>query len=160
MMYAAQRNGGRSGHFDTLDPALRDFRTFSDGLTNGVDMSVVLRLPPGLQPADLRHEIGQWCNGDEVTFYPSDPPFEAAKNTPLVRAMLKAIRAAGGQPRFKLKTGTSDMNIVGPAWSCPIVAYGPGDSSLDHTPDEHIEIAEFLRAIDVLAGALRILSTP
>jgi len=29
-----------------------------------------------------------------------------------------------------IKTGTSDMNIVGPIWKCPIVAYGPGDSRL------------------------------
>jgi [amino group carrier protein]-lysine/ornithine hydrolase len=159
MMYAAQRNGGRSGHFDTLDPALRNFRTFSDGLHNGVDMSVVLRLPPGLRPDEVQHAIQQWSNGDAITFYPSDPPFEASKNTPLVRAMLKSIRAAGGRPRFKLKTGTSDMNIVGPAWGCPIVAYGPGDSSLDHTPDEHIEIDEFLRAIEVLANALQVLSS-
>ncbi len=50
------------------------------------------------------------------------------------------------------------MNIVGPAWGCPIVAYGPGDSSLDHTPQEHIELAEFRRAIDVLARALAILA--
>ncbi|HEM47589.1 MAG TPA: [LysW]-lysine hydrolase, partial [Alphaproteobacteria bacterium] len=158
MMYAAERNGGRSGHFDTLDPALRDFQTSSDGLYNGVDMRVVLRLPPGLHPAELRHEIGRWANGDEITFYPSDPPFEASKNTPLVRAMLQAIRGAGGKPRFKLKTGTSDMNIVGPAWGCPIVAYGPGDSSLDHTPDEHVEIGEFLGAIDVLEHALESLA--
>jgi len=53
-----------------------------------------------------------------------------------------------------LKTGTSDMNVVGPAWGCPLLAYGPGDSGLDHTPDEHIEIAEYLRAIDVLETAL------
>jgi LysW-gamma-L-lysine carboxypeptidase len=49
------------------------------------------------------------------------------------------------------------MNIVGPAWGCPIVAYGPGDSSLDHTPEEQIEIAEYRRAIDVLAQALEAL---
>ncbi len=157
MMYAAGRNGGRSGHFDTLDPALRSFRTFGDGLYEGVEMSIVMRLPPGLQPAEVRQQVGQWCNGDEISFYPSDPPFEAPKNTPLVRAMLKAIRAHGGRPRFKLKTGTSDMNIVGPAWGCPIVAYGPGDSSLDHTPEEHVEIDEFLRAIEVLVQALEIL---
>jgi LysW-gamma-L-lysine carboxypeptidase len=159
MMYAAQRNGGRSGHFDTVDPALRDFRTFSDGLNDGVAMNVVTRLPPGLQASDIRQEIQQWCNGASITFYPSDPPFQTEKNTPLVRAMLRAIRAEGGKPRFKLKTGTSDMNIVGPAWGCPIVAYGPGDSSLDHTPEEHIEIEEFLRAVDVLAQALTILGS-
>ena len=37
------------------------------------------------------------------------------------------VGAAGGRPRFKLKTDTADMNVVGPAWGCPIVAYGPGD---------------------------------
>jgi LysW-gamma-L-lysine carboxypeptidase len=158
MMYAAQRNKGWSGHFDTVDPALRDFRTFSDGLHDGVAMNVVTRLPPGLEAAELEQEIRQWCNGARVEFHPSDPPFRAEKNTSLVRAMLRAIRAEGGRPRFKLKTGTSDMNIVGPAWSCPIVAYGPGDSSLDHTPHEHIEIEEFRRAVDVLVRALEILA--
>lgn len=86
-----------------------------------------------------------------------DPPFEAERNTPVVRALLRAIRAQGGTPRFKLKTGTSDMNVWGPAWGCPIVAYGPGDSALDHTPHEHIDIGEFLRGVDVLTGALELL---
>jgi LysW-gamma-L-lysine carboxypeptidase len=158
MMYAAQRNNGRSGHFDTVDPALREFCTFSDGLNDCATMSVVTRLPPGLDACELEPEIQKWCNGAQVDFHPSDPPFQAEKNTPVVRAMLRAIRAEGGRPRFKLKTGTSDMNIVGPAWNGPIVAYGPGDSSLDHTPDEHIEIEEFRRAIDVLARALETLA--
>ena len=76
-----------------------------------------------------------------------------------VPPMLRAIRTHGGRPKFKLKTGTADMNIVGPAWGCPIVAYGPGDSSLDHTPEEHVDIGEYLRAIEVLVGALDILNT-
>jgi LysW-gamma-L-lysine carboxypeptidase len=46
------------------------------------------------------------------------------------------------------------MNIVGPAWGCPIVAYGPGDSSLDHTPNEHLELEELEHAVDVLAKVL------
>jgi LysW-gamma-L-lysine carboxypeptidase len=49
------------------------------------------------------------------------------------------------------------MNVVGPAWGCPIAAYGPGDSSLDHTPDEHIDLEEFQLAIDVLVHALELL---
>ena len=59
---------------------------------------------------------------------------------------------------FVLKTGTSDMNVVGPAWSCPIVAYGPGDSSLDHTPHEHLPLDDYWRAVLVLESALRTLA--
>ncbi|HXV44652.1 MAG TPA: M20/M25/M40 family metallo-hydrolase, partial [Anaerolineae bacterium] len=74
---------------------------------------------------------------------------------PLVRAFLQTIRAAGGAPRFVVKTGTADMNVVAPYWpNTPIVAYGPGDSSLDHTPDEHIDLNEYLRAIEVLREVL------
>jgi LysW-gamma-L-lysine carboxypeptidase len=46
------------------------------------------------------------------------------------------------------------MNVVAPIWDCPIVAYGPGDSALDHTPDEHIDLDEYLRAIRVLTGTI------
>ena len=158
MLYAEQRNGGDFGRFNTVDPALRDFCTFSDGLNEGVNMNIVVRLPPGLEAATLEQEIRSWCNVAHLTFYPSDPPFETCKNTPVVRAMLQAIRGKGGRPRFKLKTGTSDMNIVGPAWGCAIVAYGPGDSSLDHTPQEHVEIEEFRRGTDILAQTLETLA--
>jgi LysW-gamma-L-lysine carboxypeptidase len=154
MTYAEEENGAQFGRFGTIDPALRDFGTFSDGLNDGVNMSIVVRIPPGARADELQERIQQWSNGAELRFYPSDPPFQAEKNTPLVRALLKAIRASGGRPRFKLKTGTADMNIVGPAWGCPIVAYGPGDSSLDHTPSEHIVVGEFHRAVDVLHRAL------
>jgi LysW-gamma-L-lysine carboxypeptidase len=46
------------------------------------------------------------------------------------------------------------MNVVGPVWRCPILAYGPGDSALDHTPNEHLSLEEYARAIDVLEHAL------
>ena len=41
-----------------------------------------------------------------------------------------------------------------PAWGCPALAYGPGDSRLDHTPDEAIELDEFHHGVEVLATAL------
>jgi LysW-gamma-L-lysine carboxypeptidase len=157
MTFAEKYNQGWSGRFNTVDPALREFSTSSDGLNERVDMNIVVRLPRGITAEELEQKLRTWCNGASLTFYPSDPPFQAEKNTPLVRAMLRAIRAESGRPRFKLKTGTADMNIVGPAWGCPVVAYGPGDSSLDHTPNEHIEIAEFRKGIGVLMRALRIL---
>jgi LysW-gamma-L-lysine carboxypeptidase len=160
MDYAEQRNHGREGHFDTLDPALREFRTYSDGLSTGVKMSVAMRLPPDFKPEILKRKMRMWAEGARLKYLPLDMPYQQTdKNNPLVRAMLKAIRAEGGRPRFKLKTGTSDMNTVGPTWGCPIVAYGPGDSHLDHTPEEHIDVEEYERAIDVLARALEILDS-
>lgn len=160
MTYAEAINGGRSGHFDTLDPALRDFRTHSDGLDDTAEMNIVMRLPPGIDVTGLIRRLEGWSNGTgaRLSIKGCDPPFRSEKNIPPVRALLRAIRERGGRPRFKLKTGTSDMNVVGPAWQCPIVAYGPGDSSLDHTPDEHIEIEEYGRGIDVVERALRTLA--
>jgi LysW-gamma-L-lysine carboxypeptidase len=159
MLHTSASNNGHRDRFNTLDPALREFQTFADGLNEGVEMKIVVRLPPGTEAETLQGRMQSWCNGTgKLKFYPSDAPFQADKNTPVVRAMLKAIRAQGGRPRFKLKTGTSDMNIVGPAWGTPIIAYGPGDSALDHTPEEHITIEEFRRAVDVLTHALETLT--
>jgi len=81
-------------------------------------------------------------------------PFKADRRTPLVRSLLREIRKEGLEPTFKLKTGTSDMNVVGPAWQCPIVAYGPGDSRLDHTAEEHINIQDYLKSISILTRVL------
>jgi LysW-gamma-L-lysine carboxypeptidase len=72
----------------------------------------------------------------------------------LARTFNIALRQAGVRPRFKLKTGTSDMNVVGPVWNCPIVAYGPGDSLLDHTPNEHIVLEEYCQAVEILQSVL------
>jgi LysW-gamma-L-lysine carboxypeptidase len=51
------------------------------------------------------------------------------------------------------------MNVVAPAWNCPILAYGPGDSALDHTPDEHLPLDDYRRAQEVVENVLRNLST-
>lgn len=83
--------------------------------------------------------------------------FRGDRNNALVRSFLGAVRSIdpAARPGFLLKSGTSDMNVVGPAWQCPILAYGPGDSSLDHTPHEHVSLDEYWRAVLVLEAALR-----
>ncbi len=91
----------------------------------------------------------------QVTFHGDEQAYRAERDSPLGRAFLRSIREQGGRPTFVLKTGTSDMNVVGPTWNCPILAYGPGDSNLDHTPEEHVELAEWERGVAVLAGVLR-----
>ena len=49
------------------------------------------------------------------------------------------------------------MNVVGVAWTCPIVAYGPGDSSLDHTPEERQSLAEYVQAVATLTYVIEYL---
>lgn len=91
-----------------------------------------------------------------LRIYAHEPAWRGERNNALVRAFLAAIREVSGErPGFVVKTGTSDMNVVGPAWGCPILAYGPGDSSLDHTPHEHISLDEYWQAVLVLEQALR-----
>ncbi len=159
--YADGYNAGRDGLFRRLLPSLRGIWTEGDGLRERVTVRVSLRLPPDVDVDALQGMVRGFAGdgpGVSLRFYGYEPAYRTEKNTPLVRALVAAIRAEGGRPTFTLKTGTSDMNVVGPAWGCPMVAYGPGDSRLDHTPEEHIELAEYLRAIRVLRHALEFLS--
>lgn len=174
--YCADFNDGRQKAFDRLDPSLRHIVTRDQGAYGTAEMGLGFRLPPDLSPDsladDLCHLLGsrgrkagaadrEREEGPQsyvrVAFSGAEAAFRAEKNTPLVRAFLGAIREQGGQPRFVLKTGTSDMNVAGPAWRCPICAYGPGDSALDHTPDERIDLHEYLRSIEILKSVLHTL---
>jgi len=86
-------------------------------------------------------------------------PFEASKATPIVNVLASSVRRVINKPATLLrKTGTGDMNILGKAMQLPIVTYGPGDGHLDHTPDEHIKIAEYLQAIEIYKDFLLKLS--
>lgn len=146
------RQQGIDSPFGALMPALRSITGQQDGLEEWTRLLIGYRLPPGYDTAGLRGwlESQARASGAQLRFSGEEAAFQAARTTPLARAFVRAIRACGGQPTFKLKTGTSDMNVVGPVWGENIVAYGPGDSRLDHTPQEHIRIAEYMHAIDVL----------
>ena len=155
--WAAEFNVGKK-MFDCLDPALREIRSENDGLVESIHLRASIRMPLGLSPDDVRRQVeGLKGATGELRFWGADPPYRASKNTPLVRAFLQAIREQGLNPSFKVKSGTSDMNVVGPVWSCPIVAYGPGDSALDHTPNEHLDLAEYQQAIAILSRVLTLL---
>lgn len=158
--FCAEHNAGKTRLFDQIIPSIRSIGSGSDGLADWAELAVGLRLPPGIAPGALAETLAGYAAGGQLAFRGGCEAYQGDKNNPLVRALLKGVRAAGGTPGFLLKTGTADMNVVGPAWRCPILAYGPGDSSLDHTPGEHVELAEYLRAIDVLETALRALALP
>ncbi len=118
--------------------------------------------PPYIEGKDASPRRFQFGSGDsplEFCVHGQEPAWRGDRQNALVRSFLASIReVATDRPRFVSKSGTSDMNVVGPAWKCPIAAYGPGDSSLDHAPNEHIRLDEYWQAVLVLESALRRLS--
>lgn len=152
---ASANKGVEQSPFRSLTANVRSFETQLREFDETARMTVDLRLPPSLDPDRLERTVRDLAAGADIEIIEKLPAVMGQKNNRLVRAFLAAIRGRGGRPRFALKTGTSDMNVVAPAWNCPILAYGPGDSRLDHTPDEHLDLDEYRKAIDVLEAAFR-----
>lgn len=150
----AEFNQGKEKLFDQLLPSLRQIHNDSDGLTNCATVKVGIRLPSDFDIDKFTSQVTEMAGDAALKVYAYEPAFRSSRLSPLARAFNQVLRQAGVRPRFKMKTGTSDMNVVGPIWDCPIVAYGPGDSSLDHTPDEHIALDEYLQAIEILEAVL------
>ena len=155
----ARHNHDRSGVFDTIQATVQNLSSTNDGLTSRASLGAGFRLPPGIAPEHLARAL--------TTLAPEQVQIECAggelacisdRNDPVVRALSNAVRETGATPRPKRKTGTADLNVVGPVWNCPIAAYGPGDSALDHTPHEHLALDEYDRSIGVLSRALTSLS--
>ncbi len=140
--------------FDQLLPSLRHIQTDSDGLNNQALIKVGIRLPPDFDIDTFTKQAVELADDASLKVYAFEPAFHSSRLSLLARAFNQALRQASVRPRFKLKTGTSDMNVVGPIWNCPIVAYGPGDSGLDHTPNEHIVLTEYVKAIEILQAVL------
>jgi len=124
----------------------------ADGLSVETTLDVQLRIPPDMDAETIREIVDGELEGGHVTWDEPIPPVMESPRTPVARAFRAAIREAGGDPRLLRKTGTSDMNLYARAWDCPMATYGPGDSDLDHAPDERTSLAGFDRATDVLTA--------
>ncbi len=145
--------------FDKLLLTLRGMESDSNDFEQWARLKVGVRLSVEVAPDDWYAKLNKIADGANIE--PTGfaiPAWGCEKNTPLVRAFLSGIRSQGGEPRFVYKTGTADLNIVAPVWKCPAVVYGPGDSGLDHTPNEHIDLGEYAKAVTVLSEALKKLS--
>lgn len=148
-----QLNGDAEG-YHSIGKSLRSINTSTDGLYDTVEMSIGIRLPPTV-PSQRVHAILEAIQDEgEIELHGVQEGYSTDKRNPMTPPFLRAIRAQGGNPRFTRKLGTADMTVVGPVWKCPIVAYGPGDASLDHTPEERIDLDDYLRAVRVLTSVL------
>jgi LysW-gamma-L-lysine carboxypeptidase len=129
------------------------------------EILVQLRIPPQLSPEHVFDEVKR-----KIDRYKATNPkvtvtvetvdvakaFEADRRSVIVRALAWGIRKTTlNYASFSRKTGTGDMNVLGNALKIPVVTYGPGDSRLDHTPNEHIDIQEYLDSIEVLRKSIK-----
>ena len=166
--HATQVNAGKDKAFDQLSPSLRRFITATNSeMHDTVDAQFAWRLPVGFDAETFMKEIERQAIGSSghqaiktsftLTFRGYEQAWRGDRSNALVRSFLAGLRShdSAAHLGFVLKTGTSDMNVVAPIWKCPIVAYGPGDSSLDHTPNEHLQLEEYWHAVNVLEGTLK-----
>ena len=139
----------------TTKPVSVDGGLTDDGLAVEAAMDVQLRVPPN-RTVDEIHELAETeLSTGSVHWKEPIPPVMESPRTELARAFRVAIRGAGGDVRLLRKTGTSDMNLFAAAWDCPMVTYGPGNSDLDHAPDERLPLSELDRATTVLSDVCR-----
>ncbi|ESP89616.1 [LysW]-lysine hydrolase [Candidatus Halobonum tyrrellensis] len=155
----------------TAKPVEMDGGLSDDGTAFEATVSAQFRLPPGTTAAAVREtaedaaaasvsvgtdagagEAGAAAGEFEFAWGESIPPVLDSPRGPVATALRGAIRRGGGSPRLLRKTGTADVNLFAEAWDCPMATYGPGDSSLDHAPDERLPLAEFDRATDALCA--------
>jgi len=139
----------------TAKPVSFEGGTAADGLSVEAGVEAQFRIPPGESAAGIRETVEEAVESDEgesgdIEWREPIPPVMESPRTEVARAFRVGIRRVGGDPRLLRKTGTSDMNLYAGAWDCPMATYGPGDSELDHAPNERLDLAAFDRSIAVL----------
>jgi LysW-gamma-L-lysine carboxypeptidase len=143
------------------------------GITGGSSTNVIpsectmtldVRVPPELDSAEVLNNLGE-----DIRSYLIDNPGVSIElevgdqinaclmdsDSMLAQSFSWAIRRVRRKnPTFLKKTGTSDMNLLASRIRIPMVAYGPGDSRLDHTIEEQVAIEDYLAAIKIYEQAL------
>ncbi len=117
-------------------------------------VTVDLRLPPGLSTSSVLAGLPTAPVRPTLRVLVRIEPAEVSRSDPVVLALSEGIRAEGGRPTLWRRSGTSDLNLVGAAWGLGGAAYGPGDSRLDHTDREALEVEELRRTARVLRHAV------
>lgn len=145
-------NNGKS-LFQQLGIKVKSISSEDGGFYEEINMIINFRIPVDFELNNLKKIIQENKYNAEVKYSPNEKPVKVSKSNTLISAFMKAIRSEKGEVKFKLKAGTSDMNIL-QDYNVPMVTYGPGDSSLDHTPNENLDLNEYKKAINVLKKVL------
>lgn len=90
----------------------------------------------------------------EIEVLRSTPGSLCKRNTSIVRAFTRSFKNQDIEANYIVKRGTSDMNTLSTKWDVPMVAYGPGNSSLDHTIFENLDYKEVDDSRKILKRAI------
>ena len=140
--------------FHSLTCKLVGFTAGHVGDAETAKATVDFRLPPGLSTRELFELLPPTDGSGAPTVRVRIEPIEVDRSNPVVASLLAGVRAVGGRPTLWKKGGTSDLNLVVPAWNVPGAAYGPGEAHLDHTDRESVSLTELGRSVEVLKVAL------
>jgi len=146
----------KENSFDSPSVEIREINSKNDGMKEMCKVSVVIRVPQDFNIKKLQEWIKGVSKG-ELKFTQLDPASLSDLNTKLVRVFRSVIKKHQGRAALIKKLGTADMNIIAPFYKVPTIAYGPGDSKLDHTPKEHLDLKEYFKSIKILAEVLTLL---
>ena len=127
------------------------------------DATIDIRIPVNMNCNNVEEKVTRIVNEISVkrdidvlySVIDETEPFEAAHNSPLVRAFtLAVLDIEKKRPMLIRKTGTGDMNEIGNQLKIPVITYGPGDPHEAHTIDEKVSIDEFVKGIEILKKSL------
>jgi [amino group carrier protein]-lysine/ornithine hydrolase len=155
-----------SSKFDAITGSLLNSTSSPGGnsIPNKATLEVDIRIPPRIGPRELIRKLELFkanyaeTNSEvllSLQFGNETTAYLGPDDSLGVRAFRYAIRKnTGKNVSLVRKTGTSDMNTLAQVCHTPMIAYGPGDSSLDHTEFEKVSIAEYLDSIAIYSSAI------
>jgi acetylornithine deacetylase/succinyl-diaminopimelate desuccinylase-like protein len=118
---------------------------------------VDFRLLPGMDLEAVQQEVARlWASeGLEGEIIEVAPPYALRGDEAVIEMVRSAFRKSQGvEPRIAgMKSWTDAENFH--AAGVPAVIWGPGELAVAHTPEEHIDIGEIVRAAQVLATLLQ-----
>ena len=123
----------------------------------GQDHRAILRQVEGLI-ADLTRRIPDFQASVKVAN--DRPPVETSPSEPTVQQFVDVVaRVTGARPVPKGVRYYTDAAAFLPYLKVPMIICGPGDATLAHQPNEHVEIAKLVQAAKIFTlAAMKLLN--
>ena len=158
-------------HYRSVNVSVTMIRggSYSNVIPKSCTVTLDVRLPPGATSAAIESDLAGVLEDHARTrsdvafrlrFEEATAAYEAPKDSLVVRAFQRSIiKGLSTRPVLTHKTGTGDMNTLAQLMGIPCVTYGPGDSKLEHTEGEYVEVGDYLSSIKVLKGVIHEFAT-